>query len=86
MGWHRGQKKDYTLIISWNTVCKIKRKGDLGIRKCNETNLAMLAKYGFKPIFGLMCLDVSMFKINHYPIGKPKCFLKAKTILTKGKK
>lgn len=45
--WGSTEERRKTHLVKWDIVCKSHDRGGLGIRKCKESNLAMLAKTGY---------------------------------------
>lgn len=46
--WGDSNEKKKVHLVNWDTVCKHKLLGDLGIKKTDDMNQAMLTKVGWR--------------------------------------
>ncbi|XP_074298927.1 uncharacterized protein LOC141629907 [Silene latifolia] len=43
--WHGQEQKESPALVSWNQVCKPRRKGGLGLKSVTSWNIALMGKY-----------------------------------------
>ncbi|XP_074292531.1 uncharacterized protein LOC141619416 [Silene latifolia] len=43
--WHGQEQKESPALVSWNQICKPRRKGGLGLKLLHQWNVALMGKY-----------------------------------------